>query len=180
MEKIQEKIKNSSRKLMIFLRVLCISLIVGLCVPVFVLIYNAVNPQSDLFASGSLYFHSTFGYELNTIGEINAEMCTLLFSGILIFAMLFNAYKMFKSINAEIAPFNQSNAKRLENIGTELILYTFFTPIVRNGFYKSFAPDVNYHISFEISFLALALLFFFIAKLFEYGAELQRQSDETL
>jgi hypothetical protein len=63
-----------------------------------IFIYNATNPEANLFLSGKLNFHLSLGYELNTTGEINAEMYTAIFSGIIIFTMLFNAYKMFKAM----------------------------------------------------------------------------------
>ena len=180
MENIQQKIKKSSKGMMIFIRILCISLIIGLCVPVFTLVYLAVNPETDFFTSGSLNFYSTTGLELKTTGAVNAEMCSLIVSGIFIFGMLLNAYNMFKSINADIKPFSQPNAKRLKKIGVILIVYSFVVPIARDGFYRTLARYMNIRSSFEISFVALALLFFFIAMIFDYGSELQRQSDETL
>ncbi len=60
------------------------------------------------------------------------------------------------------------------------MIYSFVLPIARAGFYKTFAPQLNNQISFNISLIILSLLFVFMAIIFEYGTELQKMSDETL
>lgn len=60
------------------------------------------------------------------------------------------------------------------------MVYAFVLPIARAGFYASFSPNTAVQTTFDIPFIVLALVFIFIATVFDYGAELQRQSDETL
>lgn len=180
MNSIQIKIQKSSKTMAIILKILCILLVIGIGIPIVTLIWVTLEPNVNITSIRGLNFYSSAGTILESKGEVIAEMCTIIVSGILMFFMLATSYCMFKSINTDIAPFSKPNVQRLKNLGILLLVYALVVPIARTGFYSTFAPTINIHSSFNISFAVLALSFFFIAKVFEYGAELQRQSDETL
>lgn len=180
MNSIQEKIRKKSKVMAIVLNVMSISLIVGMVVPIAFLIWIAIKPDLDITSITGLGVYSTTGQALDSTGEVIAEMCTIIVSGIFVLSMFRTAYHMFKLISKDISPFNRFIAKKLKTIGIVLLVYVFVVPIARVGFYSSFAPTIDMKTSFDVSFVLLALLFFFIATVFDYGAELQRESDELL
>lgn len=180
MNSIQEKIQKNSKVMAIVLKVISISLILGICVPIAFLIWIAIKPDANITSITGLDIYSATGQALSSTGEVIAEMCTIIVSGLFVLSMFTTAYHMFKSISKDIAPFSKSNVKKLKRIGTVLLVYTFVVPIARAGFYRSFAPTIDTKTSFDVSFVLLALIFFFIATVFDYGAELQRESDELL
>ncbi len=180
MNDIQNKVCKISKIMAISTKVLYISLIVGMCIPLSSLIWYYITPNSNFEAVHALGFYSSTGQLLETTGEIVAEMWAILVSGVFVFYILLIAYRMFKSISINIMPFSQENAKRLKKIGGLLMIYSLVEPISRKGFYSSFAPEITIRSSFNIVSVILALIFFFIAIIFDYGAELQRLSDETL
>lgn len=180
MNSIQEKIQKNSKVMAIVLKVISISLIIGICVPVAFLIWIAVKPDVNITSIAGLDIYAATGQALTSTGEVIAEMCTIIVSGILVLRMFIKAYRMLNSISKEAAPFSKSNVNKIKGIGTLLLVYAFVVPIARAGFYRSFAPTINTKTSFDVSFVLLALMFFFIATVFDYGAELQRESDELL
>lgn len=180
MNDIQKKIYRISKTVALIAKVLCISTIVGMCVPISVLVWHFIAPNTDLTAVMSLGFYSSTGQLLESTGEVIAEMCTIIVSGAFVLYILFIAFRMFKSISISIMPFDQENAKRLKKIGVLLLIYSLVEPIARKGFYRTFAPTVKIQSSLNMVSVVLALFFFVIAVVFDYGAELQRLSDETL
>ena len=180
MNNLQSKIQKSSKAMAILLQIMCILLIVGLCIPIGTLIWISGNPNVDFNLAKGIHFYSIVGMAIDTKGEVIAEMCTITLIGVWMAYIFKIAYNMFKSISKECAPFSKMNVNRLKKIGRLLLIYAFIVPIAKLGFYRTFAAAINIQISFDISFVALALSFFFIATVFDYGAELQKETDELL
>lgn len=180
MNAIQEKIQKNSKVMAVVLKILSITLTLGLFIPIAILIWIAVNSDSNVLITKGWGVYSTTGKALQSIGEVKAEMYTIIASGLLFLAMFLKAYSMFRSINTDLAPFSKSNAVRLKHIGIILMIYAIVIPIIRLELYRLFAPDINMNSSIDAPYVVLSLLFFFISLLFDYGAELQRESDELL
>ncbi len=180
MNNIQEKIKKSSKVMATVSKISYISLMIGMFIPLSALVWVVVNPKADILAIKGLKFISMQGQYLHSTEEVIAEMCTVIVAGIFILFILMTAYRMFRSINTDILPFSKTNATRMKKIGIIIMIYSFVVPVARAGFYKIFVLESNIQITFDIPFVLLALIFIFIATVFDYGAELQRQSDETL
>lgn len=180
MEVVKMKIKKSSKAISIALKVIYITMIVGIFVPISTLVLAYTKPEVCLTSINKLSFYSSSGRILESSGEVIAEMSSIIVSTVLIFFMIIEAYKLFNSIYKNLLPFSKANVKKLKNIGVLLLVYSFVMPIAKTGFYSSFAPQVSTRFSIDFPFLVLAFIFFFIGKVFEYGAELQRQWDETL
>lgn len=180
MNVLQEKIQKESKVMTVILLILTISLILGILIPIGILIWIALNQNADITLLNGWSIYSSTGLALGSIGEVKAEMCTIVVSGLFITSMFLKAYTMFRSISKDVAPFHKSNAKKLKAIAIVLLVYAIVVPIARAGFYRSFAPDISMHTSMDAPYIVLSLIFFFIALLFDYGAELQRESDELL
>lgn len=180
MNSLRDKIQKSSQIMASITKLLCILLIVGLCIPVVVLIWIACAPNTDFSALYGLSFYSSAGQLLNSTGELIAEMLTIFVSGMLLLGILFLTHRMFKSISQFIDPFSPENAKRLREIAFIIFIYSIAQPFLKTSFYTYFAPKVTMQSSFNVVFIILALMFYFFSMVFDYGAELQRLSDETL
>lgn len=180
MNDTQKKIYKFSKIMAIITKVLCISLIIGMFMPITVLTLYFIAPDTNFTATQGLGFYSMTGLLLGTTGEVIAEMWTIIASGSLVFFVLLITYRIFKSISMNIIPFSQKNAERFKKIGVLLLAYSIVEPVSRMGFYSIFAPENKMQSSLNIVSIIIALIFFFIAILFDYGAELQRLSDETL
>lgn len=177
---LKDKIQKSSKTMAIITKVLCISLIIGLCIPITVLIWYAAAPNTNFFALHELGFYSSTGQLLTSTGELVAEMFTIIVSGVFVLCILLIANRIFHSIGKNFMPFSQENAKGLKKIAILLLIYSIVEPISKAGFYSYFSPQIQMQLSLNIVSIILALIFFFVSVVFAYGAELQRQFDETL
>jgi hypothetical protein len=180
MNNLQSKIQKSSKTMAIILRIMCILLIVGLCIPIGTLVWISIDPNVNFNLEKGIHFYSIVGMAISTKGEVMAEMSTIILIGVWMCYIFKIAYNMFISISKDCAPFNKVNVNRLKKIGSLLLIYAFIVPIAKLGFYRTFAAAIDIQLSFDFSFVVLALSFFFIATVFDYGAELQRETDELL
>ena len=180
MNELQIKIQKNSKTMAKILLILCILLVLGLCIPIISLVWISTNPDINLTTEKGIHFYSIAGMVVSTKGEVIAEMCTVILIGIWMLYLFNIAYHMFRAISRVGSPFHKDNASKLKKIGILLFLYAFLVPIARRGFYSSFAPAVDLRISVDAPFVVLALSFYFIAIVFDYGAELQKENDELL
>ncbi|TCL53680.1 DUF2975 family protein [Kineothrix alysoides] len=180
MDSLKDKIQKSSKTMAFITKILCISLIIGLCVPIIVLVWYTVAPDTNFFALRELGFYSSTGQLVKSTGELIAEMLTIIVSGVFVLDILLIANRIFHSIGIDIMPFSRENAMNLKKIAKVLLVYSIVEPISKAGFYSSFVPEVQMQSSLNIVSIILAFVFFFVSVVFAYGAELQRQFDETL
>ena len=180
MNELQIKIQKNSKTMARILLILCILLVIGLCIPIASLVWISINPDINLTAENGIHFYSIAGMVISTKGEVIAEMCTVILIGIWMLYLFHIAYHMFRAISRAGSPFHKDNVRQLKKIAILLFLYAFLIPIARMGFYRSFAPTVDLRISVDVPFVMLALAFYFIAIVFDYGAELQKENDELL
>lgn len=180
MNSLKEKIQKSSRTMAIITKVLCILLIVGLCIPIGILVWYAAAPDSNFFALRGLRFYSSAGQMMTSSGEILAETCGIILAGGFILYSLMVALRIFNAVKTDMMPFSQENTKGLKKIATALLIYSILEPISKACFYGIFAPEIAIQTSINIVTFMLALIFFFISVVFSYGAELQKNFDETL
>jgi len=115
-----------------------------------------------------------------SVGNFRAlMMVTLIGSGIMA-AILFVMSFIFKDISREGAPFTKKNSNRIRMISILLITQTLVIPPLQFLAAKLLSPVTNVLVSINLGSILVAATFFCLALIFEYGAELQRQSDETL
>lgn len=180
MNSLTEKIRKSSRSMAIITKVLCISLIVGLCIPIGILIWYVVEPNVDFFALRGLRFYSSTGQMLTSSGEIVAETLRIILAGGFFLYSLLVALRIFDSVKIDAMPFSVGNIKRLKTIAIGLLIFTIIEPISKAVFYGIFASEITMQASVNVVTVMLALMFFFISVVFSYGIELQKHFDETL
>jgi len=106
-----------------------------------------------------------------------------------VIAALFIASSLLKSIKRDYTPFTAKNVKRLKLIALLVAAMEPFNIIfglASKLFYSTIPTDSEEPAAYIISthsgglFIAIGLIVFCIALVFDYGAKLQQQSDETL
>jgi hypothetical protein len=133
-------------------------------------------------------YMTTKSYSINYDNGLLREIMALIVSSIpvcLIIATLFVVSMLLKSIEKDYTPFNCDNVKRLKVLSVLLMIFEpvqfislkindAIRPIIVNGQRISFFTTLGGMI------FTVGLVVFCLALIFEYGIELQKQSDETL
>jgi len=112
--------------------------------------------------------------------ELEIMMSMVFLSIIFVDAVMFFVYKIFKDIEKSYTPFKKENSKRLMQISALLIIYAIVIPILSAIIVGSTNLDDEMQIHFNLVLVAVAVLFYCMSLVFDYGAKLQQESDETL
>ena len=176
MNKLEGNLKRSSGVITIILIILEVSIVIGICISLALTIW-VLNGMAD---SNMLHQLLLQGLRVQSNGEIAAELCTNAVSSLFLLFMLLTAYPIFRSIRNDVSPFSTKSTKRLKKVAVMAFVYALVSPIARAGFYGTFAAKTGLSKMMNPDFIVLAIILFAVAVVFDYGAELQRQSDETL
>ena len=115
------------------------------------------------------------------VDEIRAILVPEILNGTLMASILFVASSIFKDMSHAHTPFIQKNAIRLKVISLFLIAFGVLIQPLRMLLVLVYvSPQSDIFFSINLGYLVFAAVFFSLALIFEYGAELQRESDETL
>ena len=116
-----------------------------------------------------------------SVGTFRASMIITMLSIGVMAAILLVASLIFKDMSREGMPFTEKNSNRIRVISLLLIAQGLVVPPLQLLIAMVFsAADASDYIGLDLSLIVIAIIFFCLALIFEYGAELQRQSDETL
>ena len=92
--------------------------------------------------------------------------------------MLHNLCNIFKNIKDTETPFNTENVKHVKKVSMFILLATFVPPLI--AWIIGNIIGVNTVLALKVITVVYALTTIAIANMFEYGTELQKESDETL
>ncbi len=181
MEALKMSIKKSSKAMAVVANITYVALIVAVCMALVAFVWMIISPEADFFMAGKVKFVAPAGFTVENRGEVQAEMCGIVASAIpMIFAFVF-ANRMAKAINKDGEPFTDYSVKSLRNIGISILVYALATPCVRGLAYAIFvSEDFAANTGIDMMTILIALIFFFLATIFKYGANLRQLSDETL
>lgn len=109
-----------------------------------------------------------------TLLVLSSVVYLVLFAG-----MLRTAGRIFSDISRTMLPFTRENAKRIKTMSVFMAFLAVASPAVEwtLGLVLG-VPAVTYHFSLEL--LIASAVLYCLAHIFEYGAVLQQQADETL
>ena len=95
--------------------------------------------------------------------------------------MFFLAYKLFGNIGASHTPFSVENAKIMKLISYLMLILVAVSIAAETliVLYSSWTTD-TVQLGGGFILIVVAVLFYFMAHIFEYGAALQKESDETM
>lgn len=186
-EKIRAKMKKSSKTAAGISKFVGIIGIIGI---VCIIIYTAMYfVRGDSLASPISEIDGTSltveNFEINTIADMVAAFSSVVVDIALFSTIAFIASAMLNRIHKDGRPFSEENIKNLRTIG-ELIMLDSFAPavissvvgIVLNIVEKTGNASVMLNVDIDI--ILIGALFFLLATIFAYGAQLQQESDETI
>ena len=173
----------------IIAKVIRIMIFVAIVAMIVALVFIVVNKGQGIGAGG--IFSGATGEVMVNLGVITsdieigvAEMACLFSSSIvtaiIIAVILFFLGLIFKSIKNEGSPFNFENIKRLKKAGCSIALLSIIPSIIGVLMGVILGATGFIRMQVDLPYIVLAFFFFCLAYIFEYGAELQTQSDETL
>ena len=136
-------------------------------------------PSLDLtrFTVGEILGNARFE---GGVEEFRTIMLTGILSAAVMSAILFVASFIFKDMSRGTTPFTAKNANRLRVISLLLLALSIVIPPLKMLLTMIFFTSVRAYFSISVGQIIFAIMFFCLALIFEYGGELQRESDETL
>ncbi|MHC5250770.1 DUF2975 domain-containing protein [Listeria kieliensis] len=179
--------QQKSQKLANILSVLLkISAIVCGTLTFFIILFQPTNitttTQEKQFNGTS--FQITFQSQLdNGVNHTTAQMwiftLVLLFSAVLIIAILWLASQIFQGLAVQFSPFQEKYVRKLRQISILLFLYALAPQLLYSLLSTLFLPGYLFNFGIDIAIL-FAAVFYLLTEVFRYGVKLQTESDETL
>lgn len=124
---------------------------------------------------------SVDGYKLDlTVKSVMTALIFTFLNTLCVIVVLFTVRALFKSIENSKTPFCDDVIKKMRAFGFSLIPLAVFNGTSENAWdsIKTVGANINLGVDFKIVFGILIV--FMLAMIFTYGAQLQKQSDETL
>lgn len=115
--------------------------------------------------------------------NINAIIATLtlsLVNTICVIVILFMVRKLMKSLEKCETPFNTDVIKNMKHFAYSLIPFAILNGTSENAWESITSLGVHVHLGIDFTVVFGILIVFMLIMIFSYGAELQKQSDETL
>lgn len=115
--------------------------------------------------------------------NVQAIITTLIFvllNTVCTIVVLFMIRALMKSIENCETPFCDSVIKNMKRFGFSLIPLAILSGTSENSLQSLFSLGVNVHMGIDFKVVFGILVIFMLVMIFSYGAELQKQSDETL
>ncbi len=176
------KIKNFSGKALIFTRAAFVTavLLSVLMIISAVMMAADLSPVTTASADGSRTAMST--------ASAFSQSMKWLVCCVMLAVIMFVSDKLFRGIKRSGSPFRTDTCRKMKQISVLLVLLATVPPVIGTVLYIIFMPvPITMHqlfnvqqIVFSTSNLFTALVFFIVAKVFDYGCGLQQESDETL
>lgn len=178
MNAIQKKIQVTSRVVAILTKILYITMTIAVCFEVAGIIWFMVSPEASSISWGGIKIIPPFSLA-NYVG-IGTDLMTDVASQCFFIAILVSANRIFKSLSREYSPFTQKTVKGMKRIAILLLIDSIVAPQVDSAIKKSVSIATGALHNFSDELIILAIVLYCFSLIFQYGVELQRQSDETL
>ena len=94
------------------------------------------------------------------------------------FTVLFTLYQLFVNISHEHTPFTDINVKIMKKVAVWIAIMCSADCLVNGIADKLLTGEMTF--SFNFIWLVVAMSIYGISLIFDYGCQLQQQSDETL
>lgn len=179
---ITRQIQKTSKTLAIGLKILFIVLLVAIGAEISATIWLAMMSEEGFSTTkGSFQFVSPFVSNGDfSKGDLLSQLCVNISRHIIIVSMVYAAGAIFRDMSRDYTPFAAKHTKRLKVISMLMAAIAVIPAFVQILMMQIITPTVKVYISIELSYIVVAVVFFCLAQIFEYGGMLQQQSDETL
>ncbi|MDD4124929.1 MAG: hypothetical protein PHW77_04295 [Eubacteriales bacterium] len=166
----------------IVLKVIYIVVCIGVGFLVAGLIFLSVNGSAnEIHIGDSINISLPFTYEEIGYGgfpQLIAGCILNIIAGVLGLIIIKNAYMIFKEISVTARPFEKIYVKRLKTIALIMIISNFGLSFIRGITESIMGGKIgNWFQTYDIF---TAVLIYCLALIFDYGCDLQKQSDETI
>lgn len=180
MESSQEKIRNVSKKISIFLKLgFIVSNVIAILAlaAIGILMFAGKDTKSSFLAAFNVMANN------GTLISINPQSLLIMFvfmliDTILISLAIFFVYAVFDEITQGYTPFSHQNTVRIKKIAIVVAILSIV------GSYSD--ALVDYYTIGELTWrvnvigIIIAIITYCISLIFSYGCDLQKESDETL
>ena len=174
-----EKIKKLSKNLHILTNIGGVMIVMVMAA----LVVFIINPPEDISRITIDSIGGAFPVE-GSAADLRIYFSTALITCLFLAITLFITGRIFWDISRDCSPFSMKHVKKLKLIAKLLVILTLLKPICRavsTLLFSSWGGESEMMlISFDIGTLVFAAVLYCLALIFEYGAELQQQADETL
>ena len=124
---------------------------------------------------------SVNGYKMNlTVKSVLVTLIFTLLNTACLIVVLFMIRALLKSIERCETPFCDDVIRKMRNFGFSLIPLAIFNGTSENAWDSLTNLGANIHFGVDFKVVFGILIVFMLAMIFSYGAQLQKQSDETL
>ena len=148
---------------------------------------DVVVAQSDLFKEAHI---TDTGDGLNVkldsqnmsfnLGRLTYAMCVTVVNIICIIITLFMIKHLMKSLEICQTPFNTDVIGNMKKFAYSLIPFVVLRTVSDSAWESLFSKNFDFSIGVDFTVVLGILIVFMLIMIFSYGAELQKQSDETL
>lgn len=187
MTNVQTKIQKTSRGVYLAMNVLKYILILGLCLLVLVTIWFADACTGGAWGSAWEAFPSllrrmvpVFPGETEQLPHFFMYLILqILYQGVMIAGVWVMA-QLFRNISLEGTPFASGHIRRIKTVAWLTAALSFLGGLSENWEAALLAGSQPALISVNLTWLTFAGIIYCLALIFDYGCQLQQESDETL
>ena len=184
MSQKQQTMKKLAKAAYIITKVfrIVIYVAIGVMLASLVFMLAAGTEQSiEIGSTGAVTVYSGITADI----DMGREATILVLSSSIVYAFIITVTlhylgAVFKSTGNEGSPFDPENVKLLKKAAISIVLLSVIPIIVEVAVAVTLGTLRFNSMQVDVIYIALAFFFFCLAYIFEYGAELQKQSDETL
>lgn len=190
MESIQNSMIKSSRVMYVILKIARIGTYVGIGLMLASVLWIMVVPEEmHALQLGAVRILAPYGQTDMTYAQLMLYFVGMAVALGFTAALLQVAGNIFKDIQVTAKPFTDKNVKRVKTLAV-LVLWLGIAPTVAQlclmgitimgKTYFGFGPQQMFSNTMDAGVCLIAVLFWCLAKVFAYGAQLQQLADETL
>lgn len=196
-EALREKVAKSANIAFILTKIFTIVLYVGCGLLLASIICFAIFGTQPLFTSDSITINPPFdpdmmmesiSGELKSLSEMHKVEGILSFANIFLILLFiipitFTAYHVFRDIRDNCVPFSADIAKKLKRIAIFMIALAVVPPtliFIASCIAIMCGCMFSCNVTIDTGLAIIAVIMFCLSNIFEYGAALQSESDETL
>ena len=106
------------------------------------------------------------------------EFTNAIISGVILYLLMDSTFNLFKSIEDSHTPFDIKNINIIKKIANIMKILVIVPPILSISIATLFKTTAT--INFNFSMILVVVVFYCLSEIFAYGAQLQKDADETL
>lgn len=185
MELVTEKLKASSKTMAVFMKIGQIGCIVGFCIAavtlIWLLTFKSTEPVTIFKAAG---YHVTINVPVGNVEDYSVrDLITLMSVGLVQLALYYfafrNGHRLFNGIYETGEPFRAEYAELIRRVAWQMVACAIVW-VAGVNVVGILVSAENVETSFPMGHVICAVMLLCFSRIFQYGAELQRLSDETL